>query len=361
MKMPPISFRNLADLENAQINFKELSKEGSLEIDGHNYKITVRSDGGVSASSSKADKFFSSLADKFSSAKKKPEQLAGKSQSQVISQILENKRKVMASVISQEIAQRDGDMKMQLHSAVRWAERSAQQSDPKSIYKSYTNELEEKFPMSAAQASSLFDALKKADLRVKIQHQSFDSDPDAFNLSSFLKFEPEIARSGFYRFNPTLERDAPPTSRITINIKPEYASKLLDVLIALMRKHSEIKEGKIAGPELFGVRTDSAIVYLTSDYFTGLKVAKAISNSIPEEAMISHVPSCMHRISTGLSYSENLPGDNTSHGVSRSELISKALTMKGGGTLEEKIAQRFSAAGYHSNFLAFRKESIEQV
>lgn len=356
MKTQATSFNSIASLQNAQIDFKALRDEGRLQVGDETYKVTVGRDGALVVKDAKAQSFFSLVSTRLSSHKEQPP-----SQAKNLSQILAQKQSAATQALREVICQRDGGPDVQIDSAVKWAQRCAEPQDARKMYHAYRDDLPGLPPMDEATSQVLYKTLRglKENYSTKILHQSFDDKEKEFDFDTFLKAQPQAAAQSFYRFQPRHQSPLPANSRLTINVKPEYAADLLKALARLTRDNRHIQEGKIAAPGIFGQRTDAAILYLRGDYAANVKIANSIRKALPEEAFVDHTPGCMHRILPGISYAEHVPGDKSSHGRSRSALVHKALNLKGDKPLAEKLAQTFKEAGYHPHFPAFRLNSFQ--
>ncbi|HHR5880205.1 TPA: TcdA/TcdB pore-forming domain-containing protein [Providencia alcalifaciens] len=118
-------------------------------------------------------------------------------------------------------------------------------------------------------------------------------------------------------------------SRLTINVKKEYFISLAQALMQIYEHDPEkkIMQSKIMGPKRLGVLTDQAVIYLSgANLQDAIKIGQQLKALLPEDALIEHVPIGMYYIDKGISYSETLKGQSSSHGESRSEIVAKAVT-----------------------------------
>ncbi|MDX7990831.1 TcdA/TcdB pore-forming domain-containing protein [Xenorhabdus littoralis] len=118
-------------------------------------------------------------------------------------------------------------------------------------------------------------------------------------------------------------------ARLTINVDKTHFNSLASALTKLFNDDNRgwLEQAKIMGPKNLGRRTDQAVIYLSS---AGVEHAHAIgrklSELLPETAFVKHTPIGMYHVSKGISYSETVEGESSSHGQSRARLIAAAGT-----------------------------------
>lgn len=166
---------------------------------------------------------------------------------------------------------------------------------------------------------------KYPSIKIKIQGKN---EEDIYKLT-----DKEILDGDAYRILPNDYRaranhQSMLMSRLTINVKKEYYVDLANALMSLYEKDPDkkIMQSKIMGAKELGVLTDQSVIYFSrADLEYAIDVCQKIKLQLPEGAMIEHVPMGMHRIDKGFSYSETLEGQSSSHGESRSVMISTAI------------------------------------
>ncbi|WP_265511566.1 T3SS effector HopA1 family protein, partial [Providencia rustigianii] len=86
-------------------------------------------------------------------------------------------------------------------------------------------------------------------------------------------------------------------------------------------------QSKIMGPKNLGKLTDQAVIYFSNaNLQDAIEVSQQLRELMPEDAFLEHVPIGMYRVDKGISYSETLKGQSSSHGEARAEIIAKAVT-----------------------------------
>ncbi|MDW6001974.1 T3SS effector HopA1 family protein [Vibrio mangrovi] len=145
-------------------------------------------------------------------------------------------------------------------------------------------------------------------------------------------------------------------SRITINVKPEYAAQLGKVISHVVSRNPHTA-GKVIAPTSQGQRTESAIIYMHPDYKKAKEMIGRIKELMPPEAFVNHHTIGMHPVETGFNYAELSDIDNEeargSYCRSRAIVIDEAIRNKKSGSLEQKMTDTFSAHGYHKENPAF--------
>ncbi|WMI97573.1 TcdA/TcdB pore-forming domain-containing protein [Pseudomonas chlororaphis subsp. aurantiaca] len=117
------------------------------------------------------------------------------------------------------------------------------------------------------------------------------------------------------------------TARLTINVDKAHFNQLATALTQLFNddNHGWLEQAKIMGPKNIGNRTDEVVIYLSR---AGEEYARAIAQKLgellPAKAFVDHTPTGMYQLDKGISYSETVTGDSTSHGKSRAKLIAAA-------------------------------------
>lgn len=359
MKIQSEIFQNLAHLQNSHVDLDAICKEGRLQVGNDVYKISVNSDGKVEARNSKADKFFALISTKFSPNQLQQKETDNRTNLNSISRILTEKK--IALEVRQSIAKRDGGPHVQMEGVIRWAQQCLDSTETRAIYKIYSRNSPGLPRMDDSQIKALYKALIELDNMdsINVEPQVKESPQEYINLQSYLDKDSPRARENFY-FIRRAEGAAAyqSNSRLTINVKTEYAAPLLQVLASALKEHAYITQGKVSGPKFFTQRTEAAILYMKGDYTAGLRVSEFIRNKLGDDAFVNHTPFSMHKIIPGISYGEHFPESVDSYGQSRSRIVQRALTEKSNFSLPEKLATFFEEAGYDPQFPSFRKESI---
>ncbi|GMQ57445.1 hypothetical protein AN1V17_18400 [Vallitalea sediminicola] len=121
-------------------------------------------------------------------------------------------------------------------------------------------------------------------------------------------------------------------SRITLSFDPKKAKEAFELLATYIEdikrspEASYINAFKVLGPNHQGVRTDSAIMYLsTSDKEIIDKIVKELDDRFKKAGieMYDHAPFGMKKWSSGFSFSQQGPF-SSSHGMARSKIINDA-------------------------------------
>ncbi|AYA40386.1 hypothetical protein HZS38_07815 [Xenorhabdus nematophila] len=118
-------------------------------------------------------------------------------------------------------------------------------------------------------------------------------------------------------------------ARLTINVDKAHFNSLANALTQLFNDDNRgwLEQAKIMGPKNLGRRTDQAVIYLSS---AGIEhaheIGRKLNELLPATAFIKHTPIGMYHVSKGISYSETVDGESSSHGQSRARLIAAAGT-----------------------------------
>ncbi|PHM44306.1 TcdA/TcdB pore-forming domain-containing protein [Xenorhabdus szentirmaii] len=140
-------------------------------------------------------------------------------------------------------------------------------------------------------------------------------------------------------------------ARLTINVDKAHFSSLASALTRLFNDDNRgwLEQAKIMGPKNLGRRTDQAVIYLSN---AGVEHAHAIGRQLnellPATAFIRHTPIGMYHVDKGISYSETVEGESSSHGQSRARLIAAAATesLLTNAPLEKTLGKTLQRRGY---------------
>ncbi|MEX9947432.1 TcdA/TcdB pore-forming domain-containing protein [Providencia alcalifaciens] len=155
-------------------------------------------------------------------------------------------------------------------------------------------------------------------------------------------------------------------SRLTVNVKKEYFSDLAKALMQLYEHdpHKKVMQTKIMGPKKLGRITDQAVIYFSeANLQSATEISQQLKALLPEDAMIEHVPMGMYRVDKGFSYSETLEGQSSSHGESRSEMISKGIvsSLISDEPLEQSLSKELRIQGYDVEQPALLSQSVKET
>ncbi|AVB19695.1 MULTISPECIES: T3SS effector HopA1 family protein [Pseudomonas syringae group] len=170
----------------------------------------------------------------------------------------------------------------------------------------------------------------------------------------FMKNDPE-APNKYYRIERSGERIGTEDvkARLTVNVKPEFHKEMVNAAVKLTAENRDILGSKVAGPGKIGTTTDAAVFYVGNDFSSAQALAQRLKELLPSDAFINHTPAGMQCIEKGLCYAERVPGDDTSHGMSRARIISSALADTSRSSIEKKLGNAFKNAGYNPDNPAF--------
>ncbi|GFM72947.1 protein hrmA [Pseudomonas cichorii] len=383
--MNPIQsrFSSVEALRNSDIDIHALKTHGRIEVNGKHYEVRAAADGKLAVSKpdkqAMVDKFFSSTS----------HLLGGQSQRSQIAQVLNEKAAAtpattprlermlgkrfdlqqarieqgQSSAPTNAVKTESGTPqgKETFASLYEWAKKAKKLKDPEKegIYNLYKDTHPNAVPMDRAKQDAYLRNLKSIDAHsgLKVWPQSMDAaSPEHRRLDLYMKHHPNV-RKEFYRISPDPVREKSENmGRLTIGVQPQYAGQLIKAMAAMVKKEDSIYSGKVDGPERYGSRTDSAILYVKGDYRKALELAQKLkeTSGLPPEAFISHTPPGMHTIDKGLAYAETVSGQSSSHGDSRAAIILDALKRKG-GSLETRLKAALTEKGYNPENPAFRR------
>lgn len=118
-------------------------------------------------------------------------------------------------------------------------------------------------------------------------------------------------------------------ARLTINVNKKNYENLAKALIEIYDHdlNKNIIQAKIMGPRKLGRLTDQAVIYLAeADLEKAQEVSQQLIDLLPPDALVDHTPIGMTQLMKGISYSETMGGQSTSHGESRAVIMAKAIT-----------------------------------
>ncbi|UBX49510.1 prevent-host-death family protein [Providencia alcalifaciens] len=207
------------------------------------------------------------------------------------------------------------------------------------------------------------DFLEHKNIEVKVQGKNDN------NFSSLN--DDELLDGAAYRILPKNYRERYNSrsmlmSRLTVNVKKEYFSDLAKALMQLYENdpHGKVMQSKIMGPKKLGRITDQAVIYFSeANLQSATEISQQLKALLPEDAMIEHVPMGMYRIEKGFSYSETLEGQSSSHGESRSEMISKGIVLSliSDKPLEQSLSKVLRVQGYDVEQPALLSQSVKET
>ncbi|WP_321146997.1 T3SS effector HopA1 family protein, partial [Providencia alcalifaciens] len=167
-------------------------------------------------------------------------------------------------------------------------------------------------------------------------------------------------------FNGRYKNNSMLMSRLTINVKKEHYFSLAEALVYLYERdpHNKIMQSKIMGPKKLGNLTDQAVIYFpNANLQDAIEIANELKELLPEDAFVEHVPIGMHRIDKGISYSETLKNQSSSHGEVRAEIMAKAVSesLLTGTPVEECLDHQLSIYGYSVENPALISQSVREA
>ncbi|WP_260954381.1 T3SS effector HopA1 family protein [Pseudomonas citri] len=378
-------FTSVEALKDSNVDVRALKAHGRIEVNGKHYEIRAAADGQVSVHRSDkqatVDKFFKSAG----------QLLGGQSQSSKIAQTLNEKAATapaprqltrqlgtrfnlqqinleqgQSSSAASSVAVKDGEIpdgKKSFASLLAWAKKAQKNKHPmnQSIYDFFKEDAPKSKPkpMSPEAQKAFMNGLKKLERQegIDVWPQGLDGMmKQDRHLDVYMAEHPGAGKT-FYRIAPERPRlnGEDEMGRLTIGVEPRYAGELAKAMATMVKNDDNILTSKIAGPELFGQRTDSAILYVRSDYAKTQELGRQLQSMLPADAFIDHTPAGMQSVGKGLSYSETVPGESTSHGLSRSEVIATALSDRSSDSLDKKLKTALAAKGYNPDNPAFRQ------
>ncbi|MFJ4142015.1 T3SS effector HopA1 family protein [Pseudomonas sp. NPDC089734] len=375
-------FASVEALRHSDVDVHALKAHGRIEVNGKQYEIRAAADGKLAVS--KPDK--QAMVDKFFSGTS--HLLGGQSQRSQIAQVLNEKaaatpsaprlERMLGKRFDVQQARIEQGQSSSAASAVTpdsgvpqgkeafaslydWAKKAKKLKEPtkQDIYDIFKEAKPTVTPMNRAEQDTYLMRLRRINAHegVSVSPQSMDGLNKEYRLlGPFIKENPN-ARKEFYRITPEPVREKSETmGRLTIGVQPQYASQLIKAMGAMVKNEDSIFSGKVDGPERYGSRTDSAILYVKGDFQQAQELGQKLKSlsGLPPEAFISHTPPGMQALDKGLSYAETVRGQSSSHGDSRSAIILDALHRKG-GSLESRLKEALVDKGYNPENPAFRR------
>ncbi|WP_353242002.1 TcdA/TcdB pore-forming domain-containing protein [Providencia sp.] len=210
-----------------------------------------------------------------------------------------------------------------------------------------------------------FKLLLNSDVRkkinIKVQGQ---------NEESFFKLNQEkLLSASAYRILPKDYRQrylgsSKLMARLTVNVNKQNYDNLAAALINLYDNDPQkrVTQAKIMGPRKLGNRTDQAVIYLSEASVESAKeVGQQLKLLLPSDALIEHTPTGMKRLTTGISYSETVEGQSSSHGESRALMMAKATTesLLTGEKLKNTLPRTLQRFGYDPKDPALISQTIK--
>ncbi|MEE3651636.1 MULTISPECIES: T3SS effector HopA1 family protein [unclassified Brenneria] len=370
--MQPITprFSSLQQLQSSSVDVKSLLDHGSLEVNGKKYHISTAEGATLHvALAEKATGFFNAVGN----------MMGGSGESKAIAQILESKPRLIRSnamrvfeksehaTASSSTATQGRERPASsipvddsLKSIQHWARQAKQLDSPSAreiyaLYKSEKPNLPLIDPKDAKILLHKFVALHETE-GVDVFPQQFG--PIDKNLFKGYLREHPAAADNFIMFARRASGDSEgTTSRITLSVHSRNAVQLPDVLHALIRDKDYLASAKIAHPAFFGQDADSVIFYLKGHVGEALNLTNEIQKLLPQESLIEHNLAGMYRLDKGFSYAETAPGDVSSHGKSRANIIYNALNETKFRDIDKRLQKQLDLAGYDKNHPAFIKDS----
>lgn len=206
-------------------------------------------------------------------------------------------------------------------------------------------------------------AENNSNIEIRIQGKNEDyfshlSDSDLLDGDAYRLLPKDF--NGRYNNNSIL------MSRLTINVKKEHYFSLAEALVYLYERdpHNKIMQSKIMGPKKLGNLTDQAVIYFpNASLQDAIEIANELKELLPEDAFVEHVPIGMHRIDKGISYSETLKNQSSSHGEVRAEIMAKAVSesLLTGKPVEECLDHQLSIYGYSVENPALISQSVREA
>ncbi|AHF70154.1 T3SS effector HopA1 family protein [Pseudomonas cichorii] len=379
-------FSSVEALKSSDVDIHALKSQGRIEVNGKHYDIRAAADGKISVSrhdkQAVFDKFFNGTAHLLggqsprsqitqalnekaasasSSAPATPrlERMLGKRFDAQQARVEQGQSSSATNAVRPENGTPQG--KETFASLYEWAKKAKKIKEPtkEKIYDVFKDNRPKVTPMARTEQDAYLRRLSRIDAHagINVWPQSMDAaSPEHRRLDIYMKHHPNI-RKEFYRISPDPVREKSENmGRLTIGVHPQYAEQLIKTMAAMVQKEDSIHSGKVDGPQSYGSRTDSAILYVKGDYQKAQELGQKlkIMSGLPAEAFISHTPPSMHTIDQGLSYAETVKGQSSSHGDSRAAIILDALKRKG-GSLETKLKAALADNGYNPENPAFRR------
>ncbi|MGG4664037.1 TcdA/TcdB pore-forming domain-containing protein [Providencia vermicola] len=237
------------------------------------------------------------------------------------------------------------------------------------IYQLYSNDIPPKSSRLNLEERKLFlgefTALLNSEVRdkVSIRVQGQNEEP-FFKLSS----EQQLNASA-YRILPKDYRQRYLNSsnlmaRLTVNVNKQNYANLAEALTKLYDNDPQknVIQSKIMGPKNLGNRTDQAVIYLAeANSVSAKEVSQQLKSLLPPDALIEHTPVGMKRLMTGISYSETVEGQSSSHGESRAVIMAKAVTesLLTGERLKNILPRTLQRFGYDPKDPAIISQTIK--
>jgi hypothetical protein len=270
-----------------------------------------------------------------------------------------------SSSAASAVAIKDGEIpdgKKTFASLLAWAKKAQKLKQPmqETIYDLFKHETPKSTPMAPDAQKAYMAGLKKLERTdgIDLWPQGLDGmNKEDRRLGVYMAEHPGAGKD-FYRIAPEQPRHTGEVmGRLTIGVEPRYAGELAKAMTTLIKSEDSIISGKVAGPEKFGQRTDSAILYVHGDYAKTQELGRQLQSMLPAQAFINHTPAGMQSAGKGLAYAESVQGESTSHGTSRAAIIEIALSDRSSGSLEKKLKTALAAKGYNPDNPAFRQTS----
>jgi hypothetical protein len=378
-------FTSVEALKDSTVDVRALKAHGRIEVNGKQYEIRAAADGQLSVQrpdkQAAVDKFFKSashllggqsqsariaqtLNEKAAAASARPQltrQLGGRLNLQQI-----NLEQGQSSSSATAVTAKEGEIpdgKKAFATLLAWTKKAQKLKQPmrETIYQLFKQETPKSRPMAPDAQKAYMEGLKKLERTegIDLWPQGLDGMNKEDRLIGVYMAEHPGAGKDFYRIVPEHSRrtEEDDTGRLTIGVEPRYAGELAKAMTTLIKSEGNVLSGKIAGPEIFGQRTDSAILYVRSDYAETQALGRKLQSMLPAQAFIDHTPAGMQSAGKGLAYAETVKGDSSSHGLSRADIIATVLSDHSSGSLEKKLKTALAAKGYNPDNPAFRQPS----
>lgn len=210
-----------------------------------------------------------------------------------------------------------------------------------------------------------FQALLNSEVRdkvnIRVQGQNEES---FFKLSSEQQLNASAYRIFSKDYHQRYLRRSNLMARLTVNVNKKNYINLANALIKLYDNDPQknVIQSKIMGPRKLGNRTDQAVIYLAEASSVSAKeVSQQLKSLLPPDALIEHTPVGMKRLMTGISYSETVEGQSSSHGESRAVIMAKAVTesLLTGEKLKKTLPRTLQRFGYDSKNPAIISQTIK--
>ena len=144
---------------------------------------------------------------------------------------------------------------------------------------------------------------------------------------------------------------------LTINVMPQQAAALVDIMAAAMLDCADIYGAKLIALNEQGSRTESGILYLPANYRVARQVVAMLMTRLSPSVLIEHQPIGMHPMHKGIAYAEVSAADKRmlgeSYSSSRDAIVQQAMADHDPLPIAAKLQKALQAHGYQPYHPAF--------